>query len=129
MQAQAEVGVFGGVLGCLIDRHLVETDLLRSLAAEHFVGDRREAEVTSRELTQIVAANAVLAGFEDVRLQQCVVCHTGEMNAVVGQYMLVVLEVLADLRVSWRFEPGLETRQHFVARQLRWCSGVVVGER
>jgi hypothetical protein len=73
LQAQAEVGVFGGVGGRLVDRHLVETDLLRSLAAERFVGDRREAEVAARELAEVVPADAVLAGFEDVGLEQGVV--------------------------------------------------------
>jgi hypothetical protein len=76
-----------------------------------------------------MSAHAVLAGFEDIRLQQGVVPYAGQMNAVIGQHMLVVLQVLADLGVRRRFQPRLQQRQHFVTRQLRRHARIFVGER
>gem|GEM_PF-3119453 len=118
LQAQAEVGVLGGV-GCrLVDRHLLETDLLRALAAKRFVGDRLQPEVAAGELAEVVPADAVAARFEDVGLEQRVVPHAGEADAVVGEDVLVVLQVLADLRLCRVFEPRLQASQHGVLRQL-----------
>ena len=56
---------------------------------------------------------------------------TAHLNAVVGQHMAVVFDVLAQLGVAWVFQPGLEARQHLGFGQLRgcvrgrcyWCSG------
>jgi hypothetical protein len=48
---------------------------------------------------------------------------------MVGEHVLVVLEVLADLGCWFGFQPGLQARQRFVAGQLRRRAGVVMGER
>jgi hypothetical protein len=62
--------------------------------------------VAQRELAEVVAAHAFLARFEHVGLQQRVVRDAGQRDAVVGEDVLVVLEVLADLGVVRRFQPA-----------------------
>jgi hypothetical protein len=52
-----------------------------------------------------------------------------QFNAVVGEHVAVVLEMLADLPVLRRLEPGLETRQHVGKGQLIRRTGIVVAER
>ena len=106
MQTQAEVGVFRAVFGGERNIDLVEADLVYALAAQILVGDRLKTEVAPRELAEIMAAHAGLSGFEHIGLQQGVVSDAGERDAVVGQNVLVVFEVLSDLGARGRFEPG-----------------------
>ena len=42
-----------------------------------------------------------------------------QMDAVVGENVAVVLDVLAQLFVACALQPGFQARQHFVQRQLR----------
>ena len=50
-------------------------------------------------------------------------------NAVIGKNVFVVFEVLPNLGVFRRFQPGFQTRQGLRAIQLCRCTGVIVGER
>ena len=47
-----------------------------------------------------------LVGFQHVGCQQGVVGNAGQGDAVVGKDVAVILEVLADLFVRCRLEPG-----------------------
>ena len=82
-----------------------------------------------RQLAEVVAANAVLAGFKHIGLEQGVVRDAGQCDTVVSENMLVVLEMLPDLGVLRAFQPGRKARQNLRARQLLWRTGVSVGER
>ena len=54
---------------------------------------------------------------------------TSQCDAVIGEHMLVVLEILPDLGVGRRFQPGFEPRQHIGQRQLRRGTGIIVRQR
>jgi hypothetical protein len=83
-----------------------------------------QPEVARGELESEVVR--FLVGFEHVGLQQRVVRDAGQRDAVVGEDVLVVLEVLAELGVGVRFQPGLQPRQHFVAAAAGRRAGVAV---
>jgi hypothetical protein len=70
-----------------------------------------------------------LVHFEHVALQHGVVHVALHFDAVVGEHMAVVFDVLAELVVLAVFQPGLEARQHLVARQLRGGVRPGVGQR
>ena len=72
---------------------LVEADLLRALAGDLGVGDRLHVEMAPREVVHVVRP----VRLEHVRLEQRVVRDAGERDAVVGEHVLVVLEVLPEL--------------------------------
>ena len=76
-----------------------------------------------------MAAHTFLAGFQNVGLQQGVVRHAAQRDAVIGKNMLVVFKVLPDLCVGGRFQPGFEPRQHVGQRQLRRGTGIIVRQR
>ena len=78
----------------------------------------------ARQRLKVVAQVAL----QHVRLQQRVTCHTAKRDAVVGQHVAVVLEVLADLGVVG-FEPALQPRQRLVEGQLVRRAGVAVRQR
>jgi len=67
------------------------------------------------EIVHVVLAVA----FEHVGLQQRVVCDAGQRDAVVGEDVLVVFQVLSDLGVLHRLQPGLKPRQRLLAIELR----------
>ena len=125
MQPQGDVGILGGILGGAIDRHFGEADLLGALAANFGVGDRRDVEMAARERIHVARAVAL----QHVGLEQRVVGDTAEPNAVVGEHVGVVLEILADLGVPVRLQPRLETRQHPVEGELRRPVGEHMGQR
>ena len=52
-----------------------------------------------------------------------------ELDAVVGEHVRVVLEVMADLRVLLGFEQRLELREAGLAVELVGRAGVVVAQR
>ncbi|MDR6205547.1 hypothetical protein QF025_004267 [Paraburkholderia graminis] len=114
MQTQRDVGVFGCVFGGLVERDFVETDLLRALARDVFILDRLDAEMAQREVVHIVRTMR----FQHVRLQQRVVFDAAHFNAVIGEHLFVVLQMLTDFLMLRAFEPRLELREHFIARQL-----------
>ena len=55
---------------------------------------------------------------QHVRLQHGVVRDAGEHDAVVGEYVLVVLDVLPELFRARILEPRLEPRKDGIQRQL-----------
>ena len=68
-----------------------------------------------------------LVRLDDVGREQGVVRDAGEADAVVGEDVHVVLQVLPDLGVARRFQPGLEPRQYLLESQLRRHAGIAVG--
>ena len=129
MQAKAQIGIFCAVFGGLLDSDLIKADLAGTFAAQVFIGDGFEPQMASRQLAEVVAANAVLAGFKYIGLEQGIVRDAGQRDTVVGKNVLVVFEVLPDLGVLSAFQPGRKARQDLRARQLLWHAGVSVGQR
>jgi hypothetical protein len=102
VQAQGDVGVFGGVFGGAGQLDLAEADLLGALAADLGVGEGLEAQVAAGQGIHVVG----LVALEHVGFEQGVFRDAGQRDAVVGQDVGVVLEVLAELAVGVGFEPG-----------------------
>ena len=95
VQRQADLGVFAGVIRRLRHRHLVETDLLLSLARDLLVGGRLAAEVARGQGIQVVARGG---GVVAVGLQHRVVAHAGKRQSGAAQHVQIVLGVLGELR-------------------------------
>ncbi len=55
--------------------------------------------------------------------------HARQANAVVGEDVAVVFQVLAELGLAGIFQPGLQFGEHVLARQLFGCVLVVVRHR
>ena len=70
-----------------------------------------------------------LVALEHVRLQQRVVRDAAEPDAVIGEHVLVVLEVLPELRGMPVLEPWPEPRQDFVEVELLRRASVAMRER
>ena len=64
------------------------------------------SEVALRQGIEVVA----LVHLEHVGFEQRVVGDAAELHAVVGEHVGVVLQVLADLEVAFRFQPGFQER-------------------
>ena len=125
-QAQRHVGVLGGVGAGVLDRHLLEADLLCAPAGNVLVLDRLFIEVQRRQRVHVVARGG---GIEHVAFEHGVVGQPGERDAVVGEHVRVVLEVGAHLGQRGILEQRLERRERGLERQLVGRAGVVVRER
>ena len=108
VQLQRDVGVLGRVRGRGIDVDLVEADLLRALAGDFRIGDGLHVEMPPRQGVHVVR----LVRFQHVGFEQRVVRHAFERDAVVGQHVLVVLDVLAELPARRIGEPGRKAGEH-----------------
>ena len=125
MQPQRHVGVLGRVLGRAVERHLVERDAVHAAPGHGVVADRRQVEVASRERLEIVR----LVRFEHVRLELGIVRAAGNVDAVIGERVLHVLEVLAELRASRVGEPWCKCVEHLCGTELRRRAGIAMTER
>ena len=114
VQTQGDVGILGGIVGRNVHRHFVEADLLGSLAADVFIADRGFVQMAARQIIHIVAQVA----FDHVRRQHGIVGHAAQGDAVIGQHVAVVLQVLPQLFLAGILQPRLEPRHGSVAIQL-----------
>ncbi len=70
-----------------------------------------------------------LVRFEHIGLKQRVMHDAAQFNAMIGEDMAVVFQMLADFRFDRIFQPRLQFRQHMLARQLRRRIRVTVRDR
>ena len=125
VQLQRDIDILTRILRRLVDRDLVETDVSRALAGDVGVADRLHTEMAPGETVHIVRPLRL----EHVGLQQCVVSNAGQRDAVVGEHVLIVLDVLADFFPGRILEPWFQSPEHVVDRQLREHTRVAVGQR
>ncbi len=125
MHAQRDIGILGGVFGGARDIDLGEGNARGTLAGDGVVADRGQTAVARREGAEVMR----LVGFQYIGLQQRVLDDAAQAQAVVGEDVAVVLEVLPQLAVLRRFEPGFQLRQGLGQRQLRRCAGIAVAQR
>ena len=114
MQAPGHVGVLGGVVERLVQRHLVEGHL-RLAGAGHVL--ELDGLVPEMQPRQLVHAVAMPAAVEHVGQEHGVV-QGRDGNAVAGQHQRVVLEVLADLEDARVLEHRLEGGERVGERDL-----------
>ena len=113
-ELHGDVGVFGGVLQRLVERHLVEAHLLGAAAGHVGELDGLLVEVA---LGQLVHAMAVLAAVEHEGEQHRVV-DRADLDAVALQHGDVVLDVLADLQHARVLEQRLQLLDRLLERNL-----------
>ena len=104
VHVQRLVRILAGIFGGLVDRHLRERDLVRALAGDGFVVDAAAPQVALGQAGQAVR----LVHFEHVALQHGVVRVALHFDAVVGEHVAVVLDVLAQLGLGRVLQPGLQ---------------------
>ncbi|MNO98274.1 hypothetical protein D3C76_900150 [compost metagenome] len=128
VQAQGDVGVFGGVGAGLVQVDLVEGQLLGALAGDVLEGDGGVVEVLLRQAVHVVTGGR---GVQHIGLEHGVVGHAAHLDGrgAVGQDVDIVLGVLPDLGFGRVFQQGFERQQHGLAVQLDRGAFVVVGQR
>jgi len=106
------------------DGHLLEADARRALAGDVVVADRRQPRWRDARLP-----SSCDGALRAVGLQQRVVDHAAERDAVVGKDVAVIFEVLAnDFRLGV-LQQRLQLRQRGGAVELRGRAGIVVRQR
>jgi len=125
VQAQGDVRVLGGVGAGFFQVDLVERELFCAFAGDGFVADGLLIQVDTGQAVHVVAGRH---GVIDVGLQHGVFGNAFEGNAMVGQHILVVLQVLADFFLLGVFQQWLELLKHSVPVQLIRGAHVVVGQ-
>ena len=128
VQAQGHVGIFCRIGPGLFQGDLVEGQLLGTLAGNVLEADGAVRQVLLRQAVHIVTGRR---GVEHIGFEHGVESHALHLDrrGRVGQYIDVVLGVLADLGLGRVFENRLERAQHGVAVQLRRHAHVGVGQR
>ena len=119
------VRVLARVLGSLVDGDLRERNLVRALAGDIHVIDAAATQMPFGQAGQPMR----LVDFEHIALQHRVVRIALHFDAMVGQHMPVVFDVLAELGPRRVFQPRLEPRQHLTPRQLRGHIAIAVSQR
>ena len=96
VQPPGDVGILGGVLGCLVQRHLVEGDLILAAAGDLLEGDGLVVEM---QLRQLIHAVAMQPAFQHVGDQHAVIhrCHLNGHIPVVAEDQPVIFHIVADL--------------------------------
>ena len=119
------VRVLARVFGGAGDVDLRERNLPSPLAAQVFIADTAAPQVAQSQAGQPVR----LVHLEHIALQHGVVHIALHLDAVVGEYMAVVLDVLAQLGPAGVLQPGFQAGQHLSPGQLLGRTRVVVGQR
>ena len=126
VQAQADVGVLGGVARGGFDIHLRERNLLGALAGDVLVTQRAVAQIAQRQRIQVVAGGGRV---QHEALQQGVLCIAADPHAVTAHHVEIVFAVLAELGLGCILQHRAQRIQHLFAWQLGRCAGVVVRQR
>ena len=102
-QAQGDIGIFRGIGGGAIERHLVEGDLRLAGARDLLEGNRLVAEML---LGELVHAMAVLAQFKRIGDEHRIVDRR-HIDAAAPERLQIILGILADLedRMDLRADP------------------------
>ena len=133
VQSQGDIGVFCGVGASLLQINLVEGQLLGAFAGDGFESDGLLAQVLHGQRVHVVTRPY---GIEHVGLQHGVFRNAFQMYAMIGQHVLVVFEVLAELGFLRVFQQWFQLIQHCVPVQLfrgahiivaKWHVGSLVG--
>ena len=111
---QGKVGILAGIYRGLTHRHLAEGNLAGTLAAQVFVAQAAAVDMALGQAFQSVR----LVRLQHIALQHGVVDIATHLDAVIGEHMPVVLDVLAQLGVAGIFQPGSQALQHLVQWQL-----------
>ncbi len=109
-QPQRHVGVLGGIMGRLVERHGIEGDPRAPRTGDILEGDRF---VPKEFLGQLVHAVIAAPGVEHVADQQGIV-EGGDGDAALGKDQPVIFQVLGDLEDRGILEHRLEQRERLL---------------
>ena len=126
VQAQGHLRVLRGVGPRLVERDLVERDLLHPLARHLLVLAGPDSEVLGRQGVHVVAGRGAV---EHVGLEHRVVRDAGHRDAVVREHAHVVLEVVTDLGPVRVLQDRAERAENLLLAELVRRPGVPVRER
>ena len=104
IQAPSDVGIFSGVMRCIVQSHIGKRNLLRAFATQAFIRNGGDAQMA---LGQFVHAVAQMA-FQHIRQQHGIGHHALQLDGVIGKNVLVVFDVLADFAQFGVFQIRLE---------------------
>ena len=93
-QLPGDVGILGGILRGLLDRHLVKPDLLHPLARHLFIVDGLAPQVLHRQVVHVVIA---LGRIEHIRRQHGIELDAGQLHTFAGEDNQVVFYILPAL--------------------------------
>ena len=125
MQLQRDIGILRRVFGCAVHRYLLEADARRALAGDLVVGDGLHAEMALGEAVHVVRVMAL----QHIGLEQRIVRDALQRDAMIREHMLVVFQVLTDLRFRRVLQPRFQHRQHGVEMQLVGRRGAAMAKR
>ena len=120
------LGVLGGVGCSLLQSHLVKTHLFGTLASYIFEAGGFNTQVFQRQAVHIMPGSG---GIQHVGLEHGVVSYSVELNTVIGQYVGIVLEILANFGLVRILQQRLQLRQHHLSIQLLRRTEVVMSQR
>ena len=124
VHVQSLVGIFTRVFRSTSYIDLRKGDLVRAFATQIFIG-----QTGTTHMTQGQAAQAMrFVHFEHIALQHGVVLIAAHLNALVGQHMPVVFDVLPQLRAAGVFQPRAQLTQYLLHGQLRWSVRAAVSQ-
>ena len=107
-QAPGDVGIFAGVLGHFVARHLIHAFLVLALADQ--IGDGNHL-MLQMLLGQDLHAVDAFAGMQQIIGDHRIAGDAGQVDAVLAQHLHVVLDVLIDLGDAGIFEDRLQLGQ------------------
>ena len=122
---QCHVSVFTGVLRGARHIDLAERNLVRALATQVLVTQAAAAHMTLGQAGQPMGTMHL----QHIALQHGVVHIATHLDAVVGQHVAVVLDVLPQLVGVRVFQPGTQALEHLAQRQLLWGIRTGMGQR
>ena len=112
MEPECDFRIFRSV-GCgLLNWHLIKGELLGAFARNVLKMNRALAQIFQRQGVEVVSATCRV---NHVRLQHGVLVNAAQRNAVVGQHVGVILQVLAHFGDVLVFQQWLECLQHHVS--------------
>ena len=126
MEAQGHIRVLRRIGPGLLERDLVEGDLLRPLARDVLVLAGADAEIPRRQGVHVVTGRGAV---ERVGGEHGVVRHPRHRDVVVREHAHVVLEVVADLGPVRILEVRPERAEHLFLVELVRRPRVPVRER
>ena len=125
VQSKGDIGVFCRVGASLLQINLVEGQLLGAFAGDRFESDGLLAQVLPGQRVHVVTRPY---GIEYVGLQHGVFRNAFQVDAVVGQHVLVVFEVLAELGFLRVFQQRFQLVQHCFPVQLFRGAHIIVAK-
>ena len=126
MQLQRDIGIFRGIRCRRLEIDLVECQLFGAFSRDILVMNRFPAEVVPCHRVHVVACRDTV---QHIGLEHRVEAHAGQADAVAGQYVRVILEMMADFCRIRVLEKSPELFQHLVAIELVRRARIVVCDR